>query len=180
MMNIHNFQLNNVFHENAKGYITRPVIAAKYQPGMENGFIVYFANKATKERSIMTYEGVKFFPTEAEAWNYINADHKQYVKENGKLVEVTVEYDPPMPVLYRKDNNTINEDGMRFSYSDAFVSDESGDYEFYLLERGCWIIQDMDGTIRVWYSDAEETFFGNYKDIVFEVAGKGDYKKVAV
>lgn len=36
-MNIHNFQLSNIFHDNAKEYQTRPVMAAKYQPGMENG-----------------------------------------------------------------------------------------------------------------------------------------------
>ncbi len=45
---------------------------------MENGFMVYFTNRPTKEKEIMTHEGVKFFPTEAEAWNYINADNKQY------------------------------------------------------------------------------------------------------
>lgn len=31
-----------------------------------------------------------------------------------------------------------------------------------------------------WYPDAEETFFGNDKDIVYEVAGKDEYIKVAV
>ncbi len=127
------------------------------------------------------HEGVKFFPTEIEAWRYINADNKQHIRENGKLVEVIVEYDQPKPVLYRKDADAINKDGMHFCFGEhAFVSDESENFEFYILECGCWIIQDMDGTIRVWYPDMEETFFGKDKDIVYEVAGKEEYIKVAV
>ncbi len=74
-MNVHNFILNSVFQKNAKNYQSRPVRAARYRPGMENGFMVYFTNKPTKEKEAMTHEGVKFFPTEAEAWKYINADN---------------------------------------------------------------------------------------------------------
>ena len=82
-MNVDNFQLSSVFHNNAREYVTRPVKAAKYQPGMENGWMVYFTNVTTKERGMMMHEGVKFFPTESDAWKFINTDEKQYVKENG-------------------------------------------------------------------------------------------------
>ncbi len=85
------------------------------------------------------------------------------------------------PVLHRKDADAINKDGIHFCFGEyAFVSDESEKYEFYILECNCWIIQEMDGTIRVWYPDMEETFFGNDKDIVYEVVGKDEYVKVAV
>lgn len=179
-MNVHNFQLSNVFVKNAKNYQCRPVRAAKYSSGMENGFMVYFTNKETKEKETMVHEGVKFFPTKVEAWRYINADNKQYIRESGELVEIAVEYDTPKPVLCRKDADAINKDGMHFCFGrQAFVSDESCDYEFYILECGCWIIQDMDN-IRVWYPDSEETFFGNDKDIVYQVSGKEGYIKVAV
>lgn len=179
-MNIHNFKLNNVFTKNSRKYQCKPVRAAKYRPGMENGFMLYFANKKTGERESMLNEGIKFFPTEKEAWNYINADNKQYIRKDGKLVEISVEYDPPIPVLYRKDNEAINKDGMHFCFGEyAFISDESCDYEFFILEDNCWLIEEDDGNIRVWYPDSEETFFGKEKDIVYEVSGD-EYIKIAV
>lgn len=179
-MNIHSFKLNTVFTENSKKYQSKPVRAAKYSSGMENGFMLYFANKKTKERESILYEGIKFFSTEKEALNYINADHKQYIKEDGKLMEISVEYDPPKPVLCRKDSDAINKDGMHFCFGEyAFISDESCDYEFFILEDDCWIIEEADGNIRVWYPDSEETFFGSGKDIVHEVLGN-EYMKIAV
>ena len=180
-MDIHNFKLNSVFTNNSRKYQSKPVRAAKYTHGMENGFMLYFANKGTKEREPMLHEGVKFFPTEKEAWDYINADHGQCIKEDGKLIEIPVEYDPPKPVLYRKDNGTGNR-GIHFSFETyAFVSDESCDYEFFILEDDCWIIiEEADGNnIRVWYPDSEETFFGREKDIIYEVIGN-KYLKIAV
>ena len=179
-MDIHNFKLNSVFQDNAKEYVTRPVIAAKYHPGMENKWMVYFTNVDTKERSAMMHEGIKFFPTESKAWEYINADEEQFIKENGELVSLKVTYDSPKPVLCRKDADAINKDGLHFCFGEkAFVSDESCDYEFFILECDCWIIQDMDN-IRVWYPDSEETFFGKENDIVYEKAGNDEYIKVAV
>lgn len=179
-MNIHDFKLNTVFTKNSKKYQSKPVNAAKYSPGMENGFMLYFANKKTKEMESITYEGIKFFSTEKEAWDYINADNKQYIRKNGKLVKASVEYDPPIPVLCRKDNDAINKGGIQFCFGEcAFVSDESCDYEFFILEDDCWIIEEADGNIRVWYPDSEETFFGSGKDIVHEVLGN-EYMKIAV
>ena len=179
-MDIDNFKLNSVFQDNAREYVTRPVVAAKYQPGVENSWMVYFTNEITQERGAMMHEGVRFFPTESEAWEYINANEEQFIKENGELVSLKVTYDSPKPVLCRKDADAINKDGLHFCFGDkAFVSDESCDYEFYILECDCWIIQDM-GNIRVWYPDSEETFFGNEKDIVYQKAGNDEYIKIAV
>lgn len=181
-MDIHNFQLSDIFHQNAKEYVTRPVMAAKYQPGMENGWMVYFTNITTKERSIMMHEGMKFFPTKADAWKFINTNEKQYIMENGNLVEIEVIYDPPKPVLCTKDFDSDNKGGLLFCIDGetAFVSNETENYEFDILEDKSWILTEMDGTIRIWHPDLEETFFGNDKDIVFEKTAKGEYLQVAV
>lgn len=179
-MNVHDLKLNAMFQENSKKYQSKPVKAARYSPGMENGFMLYFTNKGTKERKPMTNEGVRFFSTEKEVYDYINANHKQYIKENGILKEVLVEYDLPQPVLCRKDKDAINKDGIHFCFGEnAFLSDESCDYEFFILDDNCWIIQEMNGAIRVWHPDSEETFFGNERDIIYEVS-ENEYLKIAV
>lgn len=171
-MDIHDFILNDVFERCSKEYQTKPIRAARYKKGMENGFMVYFTNKATKKAKAMTHEGIRFFPTETEAWAFINANKMEYVRENKKNIGMKVMYDPPKPVLYRKDNDAINKDGIHFCFGKyAFASDQSNDYEFFVLDDGCWIIQDADGKIRVWDPDSEETFFGMEKDILYEVAG---------
>lgn len=185
-MNIHNFQLNSVFHDNAKEYQTRPVMAAKYQPGMENGFCVHYSNVETKEKGVMMHEGIRFFSSEAEAWDFINRNEKEVVKENGKLVELEVIYDKPEPVLYRKDADAEKLDGIHFCFGDkAFLSDESEDYEFYILDynwcdNDVWIIQDANGNIRVWDRTMEELFFGKESEYVYEKTDKGKYRQVAV
>lgn len=94
-------------------------------------------------------------------------------------MEILVQYDTPKPVLCRKDDNAIDKDGMHFYFKEyTFISDESCDYEFFVLEDDCWIIE-ADGNIRVWYPDSEETFFGKEKDIIYEVSGN-EYIKIAV
>lgn len=180
-MDVYNFKLNNAFAKNSKKYQSKPVRAAKYVPGIESGFMVYFANKLVKEEESIIYEGIRFFSTEPEAWDYINAGHKQYINDGGKIIEVSVEYDEPKPVLHRKDENAINMGGMHFCFGEnAFINDESCDYEFYILERDCWIVQETNGSIRVWYPDSEETFFGKETDIVYEITGEREYIKIAV
>ncbi len=184
-MNIHNFQLSNIFHDNAKEYVTRPVMAAKYQPGMENGFCVHYSNEVTKERENSLHEGIRFFPSKAEAWEFINRNQKEIAKENGELVAMEVTYGIPEPVLYRKDANAEELDGIHFCFGDnAFLSDESEDYEFYILEynsdRDCWILIDSDGNIRVWDSTSDELFFGNESEYVYKKTAKGEYVQVAV
>ena len=94
-------------------------------------------------------------------------------------------YAKPEPVLYRKDENAEELDGIHFCFGDkAFLSDESEDYEFYILsyewcDSDCWIILDSEGNIRVWDHTMEELFFGRESEYVFEHI-KGEYKQVAV
>lgn len=181
-MDIHNFQLGRIFQQNAKEYYTRPVKAMKYQSGAENGWMVYFSNTTNGESDIMIHEGMKFFPTEVAAWEYIHNNKEQYVMEAGERIGMEVEYDSPVPVLYTKDFDPNNKGGLlNWIRSDgAFVSNETDEYEFEVLEDGSWIVVDMDGTIRVWYPGLEETFFGKDNEIVYEKTRNGDYIRVAV
>lgn len=187
-MNVHNFKLNRVFQQNAKLYTTRPVMAIKYQPGLgiENGFCVHYSSTEAHNREYMMYEGIRFFPNEAEAWEFINRNEKQYVKVNGVLTEIEAVYDVPEPVLYRKDHNAKDLDGIHFCFGEhAFISDESEDYEFYILtcnwcDNDTWIILDSEGNIRVWDSTSEELFFGKESEYVFEKNDQGEYMQVAV
>lgn len=187
-MDSRNFILNATFKENSKEYATRPVRAAKYKRGMESAFMVYYANKPSPEKGTTLHEGMKFFDTEAEAWDYIKADNKQYAKENGVLVEFEVKYDPPVAVLHRKESDPEKKTGIAdcIDCEYAFISNESGQYDFFILNNlynahETWIIQDMDGNVRVWLNDFQgETFFGEETDIVYEKVGTDEYIKVAV
>lgn len=69
-------RINILYQDNAKEYVTRPVMAAKYQPGMENGFCVHYSNLETKKNEAMRFEGIRFFPSKAEAWDFINRNEK--------------------------------------------------------------------------------------------------------
>ena len=187
-MDIHNVQLGSVFHQNAKEYVTRPVKAMKYQPGLgvENGFCVHYSSTETYTREYMMYEGIRFFQSEAEAWEFINRNEKQYVRVNGVLTEIEAVYDMPEPVLYREDAKAEELDGIHFCFGEhAFMSDESEDYEFYILDSNCdndvWIIQDViSGNIRVWDNTSDELFFGKESEYVFGKDDKGDYIPVVV
>lgn len=191
-MNSENFNLNNVFQKNAKVYQSRPVLATKYKPGMETGFAVYMTNQIVNGLRAAQHEGFKFFDTEQEAWDYINADYKQYAEENGVLIEIPVEYDPPMPVLHRKETDPDKKVGFQncFEGKYALKSNETEMYDFFILDYhhttpDVWIIQDADGRIRVWDTDSlecyGETFFGKEDDLIYEkVEGKEEYIKVAV
>jgi len=160
-------------------------MAAKYQPGMENGFCVHYSSTEMYTREYMMYEGIRFFPSEADAREFINRNEKQYIKVNDVLTEIDAVYDEPEPVLYQKDANAENLDGIHFGFGKhAFMSDESEDYEFYILDNNCdsdvWIIQDMNGNIRVWDRTMEELFFGKETEYVYEKTDKGEYMQVAV
>lgn len=194
-MESRNFVLNEeLFEQKAKVYQTRPVRAMKYEKGMETGFVVRFSNLPNKSENINRNEGMKFFDTEAEAWDYINTNPDQYINVNGNLVQVEVIYDRPMPVLHRKVNSPDERIGCVncFEGQYAFVSNETEQYDFFYLDDECcdkpvWIILDADGNIRVWEQDfldcASSTFFGEPDDFVYErsmVSGKEEYIKVAV
>ena len=190
-MDSKNFKLNDVFQRNAKVYQSRPVLATKYKPGMETGFAVYMTNQIVNGLRAAQHEGFKFFDTEQEAWDYINADNKQYAEVNGVITEIPVEYDPPVPVLHRKETNPEKKVGFIncFEGKYALKSNETEMYDFFILDYhhttpDAWIIQDADGRIRVWDIDSldyGETFFGKEDDLIYEkVEGKEEYIKVAV
>lgn len=187
-MDIHNFQLGSIFQKNAKEYVTRPVKAMKYQPGLgiENSWMVYFEGNSSNNRKSRHF-GVKFFHTKDEAQSFIDADEKQYAMENGKLVGMKVVCDMPLPVLCREEPNIEKNEGMLFQFGkSAFISDESEKYEFYILDSNVcdcdtWIIQDMDGNIRIWDNTVmDELFFGKEAEYVYEKTSDGEYIQVAV
>ena len=188
------FVLNDIFEEKAKVYQSRPIRAMKYEKGMETGFVVRFSNLPNKEEELNRNEGMKFFDTESEAWDYINSNPDQYINVDGELVQVEVIYDKPQPILHRKVDSPDERIGCVncFEGQYAFISNETEQYDFfYLDDENCdidvWIIQDADGNIRVWERDfldcCSTTFLGNPEDFVYEkcvVSGKEEYIKVAV
>lgn len=179
-MDTQNLKLNDVFNKNARIYQTRPVMAAKYKPGMENGFCVFYRSTG-KQEGHMLWEGMIFFSNKAEAWEFINKNEMQYVNIDGVSVGIKVEYEAPLPVLYRRDANAVNLDGMHFDFTGhAFLSDESEEYEYEILDDNSWIIKENDGKIRVWNPDFGGTFFGREKEIVYEKVSDKRYVQVAV
>ncbi len=190
-MDTNNFILNDIFKENAKVYQTKPVRATKYQPGMETGWVVYMQNEPKHDMENNLHEGMKFFDTEQEAWDYINADHKQYINKNGVPTEIAVVYEAPMPVLHRKETDPEKKVGYTdcFQGKYALLSNETEMYDFFILKYNHetpdnWIIQDADGTIRVWDHNSpeccNELFFGKDDDYVCEKVADDTYIKVAV
>lgn len=190
-MDTNNFILNDIFKENAKVYQTKPVRATKYQPGMETGWIVYMQNEPKGNLENNLHEGMKFFDTEQEAWDYINADHKQYINKNGVPTEIAVVYEAPMPVLHRKETDPERKVGYTdcFQGKYALLSNETEMYDFFILRYNHetpdeWIIQDSDGNIRVWNPDCRdccgEEFFGRDDNYICERTADNTYIEVAV
>ena len=171
-MNDHNFMLNTAFNENSKEYQTRPVRAAKYQPGMENSFAVCFSN--------FSDEGFRFFDDLESAMQFYEEKPAQNKYVNGKIEAVKCYYYEPAPVLFRKktDEERKYEESEGFVSQNSFCDNEIDDYEVYFLYDNSWIIQELDGSIRVWYPDSEETFFG--EDIYEKVTGQEDYIRVTI
>ena len=190
-MNSQDFKLNEVFEANAKVYQTKPVRATRYKPGMETGWCVYFCNKVTKNLRASQHEAMKFFDTEKEAWDYINADNKQYVEINGVVTEIPVVYDPPVPVLHRKETDPDKKVGFQncFEGKYALMSNETEQYDFFILDYhhttpDSWIIQDADGNVRVWDTDHpecyNELFFGKEDSYVCEKVADDTYIEIAI
>lgn len=190
-MDANSFILNNIFEENAKTYQTKPVRATKYKPGMETGWVVYMSNDPEHDLENNLHEGMKFFDTEQKAWDYINADNKQYINKDGKTVEIAVVYEKPMPVLHRKETNPSKKVGYTdcFQGKYALLSNETEMYDFFILKYSHdtpdeWIIQDADGNIRVWNPDCRdccgEEFFGRDDNYICERTADNTYIEVAV
>lgn len=174
-MNTQNIKLNDIFTKHSKEYQSKPVRAARYQPGMENSFAVCFSN--------FSDEGFRFFDDLKSAMQFYNEKptQKQYV--NGKIEAVKCYYYEPVPVLLRKktDEERKYVESQGFASYSTFCNNEMNDYEVYFLYDSSWIILKSDGTIRVWDPDSEETFFGKNKEIVYEKdAGTEEYVKVVI
>lgn len=182
------FVLNEIFEQKAKVYQTRPVRAMVYEKGMETGYVVYFANQLNAGSRVL-HEGMKFFDTESEAWDYINSNPKQYINKDNELVEIKdIIYEAPLPVLHRKVNNPDERVGYKGCNEGkyAFVSNESELYDFFYLDSNycdnpTWIIQDIDGNVRTWDVDypecCGETFFGKEDDLIYEKVSEYMYIK---
>lgn len=175
------FTLNDKFREKAKIYQTNPVLATRYEPGMEDGWVIHIYSVPDED-----YEALKFFETKEKAMAYVESNEKQYVSLYGKLVEVEVKYDLLEPVLHHKLTDPKDRAGEDFALGEyALLSDESNDYDFYILNENSWIILNADGNVRVWDKsllDTGETFFGNpYEEsIVYEKHGEITYTRVDV
>ena len=185
------FQLNNLFEENAKVYQTKPVRATKYQPGMETGWVVYMVNQIVNGLRADQHEGMVFFDTKQEAWDYINADNPQYAEVNGVITEIPVEYNAPWPVLHRKETDPEKKTGLQICFEGEYAlkSNETEMYDFFVLDcdhsnPDSWIIQDADGSVRVWDEDSpecnNELFFGKEDNYICEKVGDNTYIEVAV
>lgn len=189
-MDSRSFILNEIFDKNAKVYQTKPVRATKYQPGMETGWVVYMSNEPEHDIENNLHEGMKFFDTEQEAWDYINADSKQYINKNGVITEIAVVYEPPMPVLHRKETDPEKKVGCWcFQGKYALLSNETEMYDFFVLrfsytEYDEWIIQDADGSVRIWDKKCpeccNELFFGKDDDYIYEKTEDDTYIKATV
>lgn len=183
------FPLNKVFKENVKEYRSNPVMATKYKPGMENGWMIHISGKPLgSNEKYHTHEAVKFFPTREDAIAYVEANEKQYIKMDEKLVECEVEYDLLSPILYRERTEFDSDErvGMDFMYGKYHLeSDEAEDYDYYILDENVWIVQDASGNIRVWEKDFLEcgiTLFGDiFKNVtICEKVDDNTYIEVAV
>lgn len=165
--------MNKEFKSHIKEYQRRPVKAAKYRRGMENGWIVFCCNTTRSIKDFGMHEGVRFFNSEQKAWNYINENPKHYIKVDGQLHDVEVKYFAPEPVLYRKWLD--GEEGKDlFSLGElAFLDNESNDYECEILYDSSWIIMESDGCIRVWTPESCDDFFG--KDYFCEKRSNKEY-----
>ena len=135
-METNNFMMNDIFRNSAKVYQTKPVRATRYQPGMETGWVVYMQNEPNGDLDNNLHEGMKFFDTEQEARDYINADHKQYINKNGVLTEIAVVYETPMPVLHRKETDPEKKVGSTDCFQGKYtlLSNETEMYDFFRMK----------------------------------------------
>ena len=123
--------LNMQFYKDAQIYLSKPVLVARYRPGMENGWAVCFAYKS--------YEGFRYF-------NNLEAAMRFY-------------WAKPVPVLYTPCLDKRKESDYYYPGPSVFMNDESVDYEVGFLSEGIWIIKENDGSVRLWDENSKEAFF---------------------
>ena len=157
-----NIKLNDVFENHCKEFKAKPVTAARYRRGMENGFCVVY--------DYLSNEGLKFFNTYEEAMQFYNEKPLQECIIDGVSHMVKCEYYEPHPVFYERNNEpecTINS---------SFVANESMWYDCTFLYDDSWIIKDSNGNIRVFdRGDAEHPFIGEEYMFMYNeyTSGKG-------
>jgi hypothetical protein len=123
--------MNTLFNKKAQSYYSKPINikAAKYEKGMENGWIVEFF----EDSNDFGYD-FKIFDTEAEALKYYNQKPLQEVAivRNGKsdIIHYQVEYNKPKPCLWHIETKSIDDFGYKW---------EEQVYE--ILEDNSWLIQ---------------------------------------
>ena len=84
------FVVNDIFKQNAKTYQTKPVLATKYKPGMETGWMIYISNVPRKNEKFHTHAAIKFFPTiKAPGFKSVNfkSSPKYFEVKNGLKTE---------------------------------------------------------------------------------------------
>lgn len=143
--------LNMEFYKDAQIYLSKPVLAAKYRPGMENGWAVCFAYKS--------YEGFRYFNNLETAMCFYWEKPEQAYVLSGETHIVKCNYDMPVPVLYAPCLDKYKESDYYSPVETVFVNDESGDYEVGFLSEGIWLIKENDGSVRLWDENLKEAFF---------------------
>lgn len=167
--------LNNVFMNQSKEYQSKPVKAARYQQGMENGFMIYITGINEANRN----DAMKFFDTKEEAESYIKENPKQYmISDDGTKICASVKYDEPRPVIYHRLLPNEESDYKFPLEVKALLSDESNDCEWCGLSSDSWIIVEDNGNVRVWEYSSCEDFFG--ENSVCEKVNEKTYIEVAV
>lgn len=123
--------MNKLFNKKAQLYYSRPnyIKAAKYEKGMENGWIIEF-NGDDNDYGC----GFKIFDTEEKALKYYNQKPLQeiIIMDNGKsnIVKYKVEYNEPKPCLWHIEKKSIDD----FEY-------EWKEQIYDILDNNSWIIQ---------------------------------------
>ena len=177
------FKLNNVFDENAKIYQTKPLRATKYKEGMENAWMLYFSN-VNLYKNKHSYEGVKFFATKEETKEYMESHKTQPANIDGTIVECNIEYELFVPVLVRKSIDKKDKIGLTIG-DYTFESNENDKFDYFILDENSWIIQEHDGSVRVWEKenlDIGINFYGS-EDVICEKVvknGKEEYIEVPI
>jgi len=124
--------MNKMFEEKAKTYHSRPnyIKAAKYEKGMENGWIVEFFSKEDNDFGF----DFKIFDSEDEAIEYYKLKPLQYVPimRNGEenTIEYEVEYNEPKPCLWHNRTRRIED-----------FDHEWVEQVYDILEEDNWIIR---------------------------------------
>ena len=128
-----NLPLNEVFLKNSREYGMNQLIAAKYQPGMETGFLVCYCYQSQ--------EGYRFFDNRQQAEEFVKLKPLQDLLVDGRWEKVSCVYHAPDPVLHVKLSpieKKINE-AYNLNLKGNFREDEADEYQFVILEPGVWV-----------------------------------------